>query len=334
MRANSGSGFRERESGVREGWDGKGTQIDPGDLPSVGQQQGLRPEAAGIRKEEAVFHQNAGFIDGNADVLVVELDLLHLGRGAAVAAVDDAVAAEAVVRGALAVVAAVGEVPLTVAVFLPDGLVDIVPDEAALVVHLTLGEIGVLVHGAAGVAHGMGVLAADQGLLGVRREEGFDLGGGSIHPALEVAGVRIAGIPGDALIVYRAMGIEAVEEAAHLSDDASAVGFVAAGPENDAGVVLVALVHGAHAVKEQGCKLLVVLRHDEFGARLAAQKRIPAAVGLHVVLVHDVDPVTVAELVQSALIGIVRGADGVDVVALHGEDIQKQFLPVRYPAAD
>ena len=98
-------------------------------------------------------------------------------------------------------------------------------------------------------------------------------------------------------------------------------------------MIFIALIHGPHAVKKQGRELLVILRYDEFFSGLAAQERIPAAVGLQVVLVHDIDPVPVAELVQGALVGIVGGADGVDVVALHGQNIQKQLVPVRHPPA-
>ena len=72
-------------------------------------------------------------VDGNGDVLIAELDLLHLGRRSTVTTVGNAVSAEIIVGRTLTEVAAVGLEPLAVAVFFPDGLVDVIPDEAALI---------------------------------------------------------------------------------------------------------------------------------------------------------------------------------------------------------
>ena len=48
--------------------------------------------------------------------------------------------------------------------------------------------------------------------------------------------------------------------------------------------------------------------------------------GFQIHLVNDVDAVPVAQAVEKALVGVVAGADGVDVVPLHGHNIQLGFL--------
>ena len=163
-------------------------------------------------------------------------------------AVDNAVAAEFPVGGALVKVAAVGLENSAVPANAVDGLIRPVPDEAALVAGLPVGEVCIFVHGAAGVAHGVGILAADEGLAGILFQPLFDFTHRRVHAAFHVAGVRIAAIPEDALIVYQAAAVQLMEAAAHAVDDRAAVGLVAAGPDQDAGMVLVTLVDGLHPV--------------------------------------------------------------------------------------
>ena len=165
-----------------------------------------------------------------------------------IAAVDDAVAAELPVGGAFVKVAAVAESPGPGIVLLVDGLVGPVPDKAALVARFALGKLGVLVQRAAGVAHGVAVLAADKGLAPVVGEPLFDLSHRRVHTAFHVAGVGEAAVPEDALVVHQTVLVEGAEALAHVEDHMAAIGLVAAGPDENRGVVLVALVDGLNAV--------------------------------------------------------------------------------------
>ena len=248
-----------------------------------------------------------------------------------VPAVDDAVAAEVPVGRAFAVVAAVGEEPFAVTVFFPNRLVGPVPQEAALVMRFGLGQVGVLVHGAAGVAHGVGVLAAEHRLFRVLCKELRNVGRRGVHPALHIAGVRVRGVPCDPFIVHGAGGVKPVEELRDPMDDAAAVGLVPAGPQQHAGVVPVPAEHALGPVQQHGGKLGPVLRDHVVLAGLAAQVGVPAAVGFHVVFINHIQAVAVAELVQGALVRVVRGADGVDVVPLHGDEVAFQLFPLRDP---
>ncbi len=73
----------------------------------------------GTRRGEQVLIPDfeARVVDGNGDVLIAELDLLHLGRRSTITTVGNAVSAEIIVGRTLAEVAAVGLEPLAVAVF-------------------------------------------------------------------------------------------------------------------------------------------------------------------------------------------------------------------------
>ena len=101
-----------------------------------------------IRRGEQVLIPDfkARNVDGNCDILIAELDLLHLGRRSTVTTVGNAVSAEIIVGRTLTEIAAVGLEPLAVTVFFPDGLVDVIPDKAALIAAVLLvGKFRVLV---------------------------------------------------------------------------------------------------------------------------------------------------------------------------------------------
>ena len=127
-------------------------------------------------------------------------------------------------------------------------------------------------------------------------------------------------------------GIELTEAVAHGADDAAAEGFVAAGPDQHAGVVLIPLIDALHPVQQQRQKLPMLLGDGIVRPCLPAEKGLPAAMGLHVGLVHNIEAVTIAQLIQRRLVGIMRSADRVDVVPLHGDDVPLQLLPVRHAA--
>ena len=245
-----------------------------------------------------------------------------------VAAVDDAVAAELPVSGALVKVTAVAEAHFPGVILLIDGLVGPVPDEAALVARLTFAELGIFVQRAAGVAHGVAVLAADEGFAPVVAEPLLDFCHGRVHAAFHVAGVGEAAVPEDALIVDKTVLVQSAEALAHVEDHMPAERFVAAGPDEHRGVVLVTLVDGFNTVQKQRLKLPVIFGDDVWIIFSLITGQHPGAVGLHVGLVDQIQAVAVAEGIEGGVIGIVTGADGVDVVALHGDDVALELRAV------
>ncbi|ETJ01620.1 MAG: hypothetical protein Q605_AUC01068G0003 [Actinomyces urogenitalis DORA_12] len=117
-----------------------------------------------------------------------------------------------------------------------------------------------------------------------------------------------------------------VDPLAHGRQVASRAGLVAQRPEDDGGVVLVPLDHAAGTV-EQGLA----------PGRLVSRIALPAdgleAVGLQVALVHDPQADLVSQVQQARVRGVVRGADGIDVVGLHQSQIRPAPLLVEDASA-
>ena len=116
-----------------------------------------------------------------------------------------------------------------------------------------------------------------------------------------------------ALIVGEARLVEGLDGILHGLEVVAAAALVAVGPEQDAGLVaqpqhlaLVALHHG-------GLELLV-----------AAERRV--AVALYVGLGQHVDAELVAEVVEVGVVGIVARADGIDIEALHHQQVLLRLL--------
>ena len=215
---------------------------------------------------------------------------------------------------------------------MPDGLVDEIPDESALITRLAVGELRVLVHAAAAVAHGVRVFAANERFLGMLGEELLDAGNRRVHLAFHVARAIIAAIPENVFVMHEAARIDAAEELAHLVDDLAAARLVAARPDDDGRMVLVALEHGIRAVDERGLPFVVIVRHDEVGWHMDAVL-LPAAVRLHVRLVNDIESIDVSELIDAALVRVVRRAQRIDVIALHRDDVLLDLFRVDGTAA-
>ena len=60
---------------------------------------------------------------------------------------------------------------------------------------------------------------------------------------------------------------------------------------------------------------------------LAPDDRFPYAMRFQVGFVHHVQAQFIAQGVEGALVGIVAGTDGVDVITLHGEQVAADGIP-------
>ena len=178
----------------------------------------------------------------------------------------------------------------------------------------------------------MRVFTQDVRLVAVLLQVFADFHHGNVHRGDHVALPGIAGHAVRALVVDDARVVERAEAIRHRVDDLAAGGLVAAGPHEDAGVVLVALVGGVHAVEQDGEPVHAVAGQQVVLRLLAGVDHVPHAVRLHVVLVDDVQAQLVRDAVQAAGVRVVAGADGVDVVALHGDQVAAH-LPFRHGAA-
>ena len=198
---------------------------------SIPGQSNNAPEIFCVYEQILILYKNRLFADVGGDILIIKFNFLHLWRRSPAAAVYDSVCAEIIVGRTFAEIAAVGLKFFAVTVFFCNRLIYIVPDKSALIEWIRIGQIRVFVHGAAGIPHGVGIFAADKGLipvLGKERLNGRDRG---VHLAFYVAGVVVAAVMEDAFIVYEPGAVQLPEFIRHFFDYHSAVGLVAAGPD-------------------------------------------------------------------------------------------------------
>ena len=271
--------------------------------------------APGVRKELAVFDEKASClrIRHKAQGRKIRLYLHRLGRGRPIP-IDDAVSAELVVRGPVAEISAVGQEFFPVPPRPLQGLVNIVPDKSPLIARILLLQDHVLVHSPQGISHGVHVLAHDEGLLGVLLKKGLHIRRLCIHLALHIADVLVGPVPEHPLIVNQAAAIPLPEILAHGLYALPCIGLISTGPNENRGVILVPLQHGAAPVHGAGLPLLPASRHVPGG--IAGHHFLPGSVGLQIGLVNHIEAVLVAELVPPGLIGIMAGPHRVDVVLL------------------
>ena len=159
-------------------------------------------------------------------------------------------------------------------------------------------KIGIFMHGAAGISHGMCVFAHDQRFFRIFFQESFHLRHRRIHAAFDISCVVITPVPGDALIMDRAVRIELMEELAHLINNVPSIGLVAAGPDNHAGMVFIPFIDRTDTVQQKRRKFLMIFRNNIIRSCFSAEVGIPAAMGFHIVFIQYIQTVPVAERIK------------------------------------
>ena len=265
---------------------------------AVDQQASLEGVVCGGGEEVVVDNRHALLVGGDAQVGVHCLHFSGLGAYLAVGE-EDTVTGEFVVAGAFAECATVGEVfggafALT---GVPECLVDHVPDETALVVGVAF-QCDVFVDSADRVAHCVHVFAHDEGLLGVVRQVLFNDVSVGVHTGFDVGDVIKFAVPGDAFVVYGAVGVQFVDSAVHGAEYFAAVCFVTERPDYYGGVVVVAAHHGFYAVNAGAFPF-----HAGAGDRGLGGGDVtggaPGAVSFQVCFVNQVDTVFVGQGVEA-----------------------------------
>ena len=149
----------------------------------------------------------------------------------------------------------------------------------------------------------MRILAADKGLVPVLLEERLDVRRLRIHLAFHIARRRIAAIPENPLVVHEARRIDTAKVFAHLVDVTPAAGLVAARPDEDARMVLVALVHRLCTVKHGRQPNLVIAGHGML-VFCACAVLHPRTVRLEICLVDHIEAVNIAQLIETAAVRV------------------------------
>ncbi len=264
-------------------------------------------------------HQRRGADQAELEKLLCALGLIE-GRMRGAIREDQPVHAELAIVRRIAKITAVG--PEGVAVFIPlrQRLVDPVPDKAALQAGVITKRLPVFGKAAEAVAHRMGVLAEDQRarlirqgnpLLnrplrhGRKRLVHIDAG---IHRADDIGGGRVRPA---ALILYRTRRIAGLHPAVERVMACAVAGLVPQRPDNDGGMVAVALHHAGDT-----------LAHGREPVRIVRQStHRHHAVGFNIGFIDDVEAVAIAQPVPERMVRIVRAAHGVKVMLLHQLDI-------------
>ena len=302
-----------------------GLDLPTGDLPAIPAQRGDAPPRGGAGEQAVIADGDAVPAHVGKHALVVVLDLLHLGGLAAVAE-HDAVAAEIPVGGAFAKIAAVEIRVLAVTILHADALVDEVPDEAALIQKQFIGVLGIFVHRAVGVTHGVGVFAQDEGLVPVLLQILTNLPDGRVHLAFHIGGIVIPPVVGRALVMHQPGIVQRPEALAHGVGHAAAQRLVAAAPDQNGRMILVPLVGGLDPVQHLVLPVLPVSGNGEAQGLFPRLDALPHAVGFQIGFGDHIQAQLVAQGVHRVVVGIMAGAHGVDIVPLHGEQIPADML--------
>ncbi len=181
-----------------------------------------------------------------------------------------------------------------------------VPDEAALQIGVGADHAPIVGQIARRVAHRMRVFTEDEGDgRVVATPVRLDVAHTGVHGVDEIAWPV-------ALVLDHTARIARLDPTVGLLEEIGVdVILVAERPEEDRGMVLVALDHADLAVHRGVAEAGVA-------DRIA---RIAETVRLKVGLVHHIEPVLVTQVIPARIVGIVTGAHGVDVVALHQQDV-------------
>ena len=94
--------------------------------------------------------------------------------------------------------------------------------------------------------------------------------------------------------MHKARIIEFPEKLAHLVDDIAAKRFIAAAPNENARMVLVALVGGIDPIQQHRQPVHPIARQHIVQRLFSARHHVPNAVRLHVVLINHIQPQLVA----------------------------------------
>ncbi|GKT58040.1 hypothetical protein ColTof3_05379 [Colletotrichum tofieldiae] len=318
--------------------------LDPGDLVS-----GLSPvggvlEAEGgskmvdTDKVVLVLNHQLVAVDGQLERLIGLLEL-NQARCRVMGAVKKTVHDERAIMRTLAKVSSVGVVALTISILFPDTVVCPLPDVTTLEAGVLLKDLNVIVKTTGAVAHGVAVLAKNNGLVKAAvllntlcLDQLAQTVNRRVHVRVHVRSLSLY----ITLIVDWAARVELPGVLIHGLVVLTVEGLIAERPHNDTRVVLVTLNQLDHTV-EVGLTPLGVLtgvlagQGEGHGLTLFVIRRlvyvlragngVVEAMALKIGLVHDPQTELVGELEETGVGRVVRASQGVDVVVLHDEEV-------------
>ena len=202
-------------------------------------------------------------------------------------------------------IATISPVFVSLVIGLGDGLVYPVPDETTLQLVVFVNQIPVILEITLAVTHGMGVFAENQRTLITLVDMAAQRPDAGIHRTVDIR----LGVVTAALILYRTGWIHRLAHIVEFLETLAISALVTHRPDDDGGMVAVALDHAVHAVVESRipvfsvCQLLIFSIQD--------------TMTLDVCLAYHVETILIAELIPLRIVWIVRGTHGIDVELLH-----------------
>ena len=182
-------------------------------------------------------------------------------------------------------IATISPVFVSLVIGLGDGLVYPVPDETTLQLVVFVNQIPVILEITLAVTHGMGVFAENQRTLITLVDMAAQRPDAGIHRTVDIR----LGVVTAALILYRTGWIHHLAHIVEFLETLAISALVTHRPDDDGGMVAVALDHAVHAVVESRipvfsvCQLLVFSIQD--------------TMTLDVRLAHHVETILIAELI-------------------------------------
>ena len=171
------------------------------------------------------------------------------------------------------------------------------------------------------VAHGMRVFALDKGLVGILRQIFIHEFQGSIHLAPQIqVGIIILTV-----IIYilggfimgQTAGIKVLRPSQCQFKAATVGRLIAHGPNNSAGTVLIPLNHPLYTVHDRTNEIRIVCHHHIpffVVAELSVMPAMLRTVSLNICFVDNIETITVTEIIEKRMAGIVAGANTVEIV--------------------
>ena len=239
--------------------------------------------------------------------------LHQAGMGRAVG-IGQRVHAEATVMGPFPKIAAVSVIALAV-FFLYQTVIRPFPHAAAHQAGIVIEFLPVVFHLAWALAHGMNIFAQIEGLIGIFLRPLLHLIGMLVHPGDHIRRFAFF-IP---LVMDGQAGVQRAYFPGHGRMVAAVARFIAQRPHNNASVIAIPLHHAQAAAY----KLLFpdwILRDKIVGFEA------DHAVAFQIRFVDHIQAVFIAQRKQPGIIGIMAGADGVDVVPFHQQNVPQHFV--------
>ena len=214
---------------------------------------------------------------------------------------------EVAIVGVVAEVTTISPVVLTIRALCQQALVFEVPDELTRQTGILLVEVEHLTDITHRVTHRVRVLTLDvRTVLLVHTLILYAV-------IIPIHGRGHIGIVATTFIVSQTGLVEFLNSCLHSSEIIAVTTFITERPHKDADVI----AHPANVVLRALYHRILKLRH---------MREIPVAVTLDICLSQHVHSVFVAEVIEHRIIGIMRGADGINIQALHAENILFNFF--------